>query len=208
MKTLEKVMEVNPFESQKSQKQPEKEAKAKTGIDKDIEKTMEHYNNVTKKELSFTVAERKINRFKLRTLDPVQVNILFKRIITETKSEFRKEGMFISKIIQHSYTKGYNDFILDTGDFKIEYFGYHLVGKPKNPIRIKIRGNSGTNLSQMSKYVEYDIDGEVDEYSLSVLSSNCKYNIRDKKVYDRIKSFVPKEKSIGHKFIKNKINDF
>jgi len=178
MITLEKIMEINPFNNQKSDKEPEKEGKVEFENDTSIEKTLDHYRQMD--HTNWPASVRFLHDFEPELLTPNQINTLLQKIIQETpkqKMEHYITGMIITQIIQESYEKGHNKFMLTTKDTRIQNIGHSLKGTPENPVRISIQGNTGNQLGYHSKKCRYDINGNT-EKDCGTHSKNCKYNIQ------------------------------
>jgi len=181
MKTLERKVELNPFDNQKSQNEPEKEAKVEFENDELVEKTLKQYRTL-KNELSWIKKEKQIKKQKLETLKPAQINNLLLQIIRETpkqKTEDEQTGLFLSKLIQKSYQAGNNDFILNTQDLQIHCLGKKLVGKKERPIQITIQGNTGDSCGYESKNSIFNIKGNTG-LTCGGESKNSTYNIEGK----------------------------
>jgi len=177
MKTLEKIMEVNPFESQKSEKKPESEKKVIIG-DKQIEKTLEQYQrlNITGYWIK---DEQRLSRLEPQTLTPAQIDMLLQHMVQTTnkeKLEHELSGTFLTDLIQKSYDAGYNDFILDPERIEIHRIGYELEGKPENKIKGTVKGNVGIGLGNRSENCIFNVKGDTMK-SCGHSSENSIFNI-------------------------------
>jgi formylmethanofuran dehydrogenase subunit C len=99
----------------------------------------------------------------LKVIDPVQIELLLERVIDENpiaKVNDNKMGLFLSALIQNSYTYGhYNYFRLATRESEINKLGWGLKGTKDSKIILAIDGNVGEDCGERAKYIQLDILG-------------------------------------------------
>jgi len=170
MKSLEKVMEINPFESQKSEKGPEGENKVEFEKDELVEKTLEKYSKLLPSTHTllgtflFDLFAYRLRKTKKPCLTPAQIAIfLHEAIRTSTKQKIENAvtGIYLSGLIQESYNKGNNNFFLNTQDGKIDFLGSDIIGEPSRPVKILITGNAGHCIAERSRHCKYYITGTI-----------------------------------------------
>jgi len=177
MNTLDKIMEINPFENQKSQNEPEKEKKVEYEKDEAVEKTLEQYS-IIKREKRYLSNYNEAANVLYFNLTPEQINISLQRMMVDTPKDVLEHsvtGMFLSHIIQKSYDGGHNDFVLNTMETQIPYIGYGVKGTRENHLKITVKGNAGDGFGCLSKECVYNA-GKVKSISNSF---NCIFNIDD-----------------------------
>jgi hypothetical protein len=77
-----------------------------------------------------------------------------------------RTGEFSSKLIQTSYGAGNNDFLINLNSINLSRFCKRIKGKRDDRIKIDIKGNSGNDFCNGSKYFDINIDGNVSGFSL------------------------------------------
>jgi len=169
---------LNPFEGKKPGRKAEQEQKIEFELDEKVERVLGHY----RLEITQGLGRSTQNWSIYETLKPVQIDMLLQRMIKETPKKHLELSVFLSKIIQNSYKKGYNNFTLTTKETELKMIGSRLRGMQENPIQITIRGNPGTNLGWKSENCEYNIQSA--EYSCGAESENCTYNIKGNAGYN------------------------
>jgi len=196
MTTLDKIMEINPFNNQKSQKMPEKEGKVEIEKDMLVERTLELYR--TEQIWNETIIDSVYD--EMYVLNPPQIDILLQRILKETEKRPRYidrgilgASRFITGLIQKSYDNGHNNFQLTTGGRLINCF--QLKGKEDNRLKLTIKGNAlndtgtgsencilsvegnaGVNFGFRSKNSIFNLEGNTGG-SCGQHSERCTYNI-------------------------------
>lgn len=117
-----------------------------------------------------------INEFKY-VLSPIEIQV-FLAIMPQyrDKKHFQKftEGL-LDKLVQTSYSHGYNNFTLDIDDFGKFGVLNGLMGTPKEPIRATINGSPETCATK-SQYMDLTVNGNAG-YLLGN-AKNCRALIR------------------------------
>ncbi|HII15423.1 MAG TPA: hypothetical protein HA362_03850 [Nanoarchaeota archaeon] len=71
----------------------------------------------------------------------------------------RNTGLFVTRLVQNSYKRGYNNFHIDlNGLLRIDYLGYNLQGREENPICLDIKGTAGDYLGKIASYAHIRVD--------------------------------------------------
>lgn len=98
-------------------------------------------------------------------LSPEQINLFLQQTIPYENDIYypTTTGLFLTKLMQDSYDAGNNRFCLNTGaiDTKIGWLGYKLTGRKKEPIEMRIEGDTDWCLCSTAEYVNVNVSGEV-----------------------------------------------
>src|SRR3989344_1776034 len=162
---------VNPFEG-RGFKLADVEDIRDISIDETVKNAFQKYCSLSYGDSKITL----LRKMKLDVLNQMQLNILLQKITRETeKSKVGDEvtGMYLSRLIQLSYSKGHDNFVLM---FKegISYLGYNLKGKFGKPLNITLYGDALDHCGAESKYLNMNISGNTTGY-LGSHSDSCKY---------------------------------
>jgi glutamate synthase domain-containing protein 3 len=113
-------------------------------------------------------------------LNPSQIELLLEKIIGENPLKVVNDwntGLFLTAIIQISYTYGHNNFTLTTGDSHIVYIGHELKGTIDNKIIITVDGNVGADCGQGAEYSIFRIQGNAN-YGCGLETKFSEFNIQ------------------------------
>ena len=154
---------------------PDEKKKPKEGIP-NLEGLLKKYEEVLELDyLEFAEAVNSIDQI----LEPEEINAFLQATIVfeDSKDYILNTGEFISKLIQNSYDKGYNNFILNTKSLiEIHSIGDKLEGAEKKPIEVTIEGNTKNLCGYRSKNAIFNIKGNTGEWC-GEESKNSIFNI-------------------------------
>jgi hypothetical protein len=174
---------VDPFDNLQS-KEPDKQENVESDLDEKVQKTYGLYSK-DGYDINFGYFQelrRLLKSFRLETLTPAQINHFLQKI-KETAYESRLQngatGYFFSRLITLSYLSGHDQFVLDTGDTKIDNLCYLLMARKDNPIKVIVNGNVGTFFGGGSKFCDYVVNGDSLDNFFGESSYNCRYEVNN-----------------------------
>ncbi len=141
-----------------------------TNRDSELSDLLIKYEEFLSKEINYNNIDWIVQSNTI-ILNPKEIDdFLQQTILYEKHKNYQtKTGIFISQLIQTSYNAGNNNFELNTKKLKtINRIGAYLIGKEKNPIFIKIEGNTGHRCGSTSSYSTFTIQGNT--------KNGCGYN--------------------------------
>ncbi len=97
--------------------------------------------------------------------------------LNEDREYIIATSTFISRLIQHSFNAGHNDFEINLyGMKKMMGNAAHLKGRPDEYIRVKIIGDEIGSIGRCTEFCEIDAKGKVDS-NIGYNSKNCIFKI-------------------------------
>ncbi len=145
----------------------------------EISDLLGEYEEFLNKEMDFNQIEKIIEKETI-LLTPDKIDdFLQQTILYENHKKYEENtGAFISQLIQTSYNAGNNNFELNTKKLKtISNIGAYLIGKKRNPIIIKIEGNTGYDCGSFSQNSIFNIEGNTRDHC-GHETQNCNFNIK------------------------------
>ena len=82
----------------------------------------------------------------------------------------------INSLIQESYNFGYNDFIFEMGDSRVDMFAKNLKGSKSNRMKLTIYGSVGNFIGDNSSYIDLSVQGPIGDFSFKKID-NCSVKI-------------------------------
>lgn len=136
-------MAVNPFLGKIPGRSPELVTEMDFEQDELIEQILKQYRCIKFLD-DWTTTIASISILELDVLTPKQIDVVLQRMIRyEERPVSGITGLFVSKLVQDSYDRGYNDFVLTTGNLGIDRIGWNLKGSLERKLEIKIKGHVG-----------------------------------------------------------------
>jgi len=166
MTTTVRNTELNPFEKKPKGKTPDEVQEVELG-DKAIERILGVYQGLDFPVCKVGETAEIIRDLQLEILTPGQITLLLQKALSITSTERINHyvtGIFLSALIQYSYSDGYNGFVLNTQDTHIDRMGYRLEGQKENPLEIDIRGNVGSYFGHRLDHSKIKIEGDVGDW--------------------------------------------
>ena len=111
--------------------------------------------------------QERYQRKKIPIIAPAQIDLVLQRIIHKTPKEQindRSTGIYITHLIQESYTAGNNNFTLNTKDTIINNLAYKLAGTTEQPIKLTINGNIGDKCGFDMEQLQLTINGNTEAW--------------------------------------------
>ena len=203
-----------------SDAEPERLEEIVVKKDKDVEEVVRIYHESDFKYLrndNWQNIRETYQQKKIPVLTPTQIDLTLQRIIQETQEEkinSNVTGLYITHLIQESYTAGHNNFTLNTKDTTIDCLAYKLTGTKKQPIDITINGNTGNWCGSNMKQSQVTINGNTEAWcgynmtqSQVTINGNtgnncCNYatdstiNTNNKETYEKIKANISKGNTV------------
>ena len=134
--------------------------------DKDVERVVRIYQELDVEELNNKLLWNGIREYYSRKKIPIitsaQIDLVLQRVIQETTTEQTNHyitGVYITHLIQESYTAGNNNFALNTKDTTIDDLAYRLAGTTENPITLTIQGNIGNDCGSYGEHQTITVQG-------------------------------------------------
>ena len=150
-----------------SNAEPERLEEIVVKKDKDVEEVIKIYHESDFKYLrnkNWQDIRETYRQKKTPILTPTQIDLTLQRIIQETTTEQTNHsitGLYITYLIQKSYTAGNNNFTLNTKDTTIYALAHNLTGTKKQPIKLTINGNTNGWCGSDMKYSQLTINGNI-----------------------------------------------
>jgi len=163
MTTQIRNTQINPFANKRKGRIPDELQEVEFGRDKALERILKVYQQIDSDD-EYKKRQRVLSRLKRKILTPSQIDIFLQKIIDKTtfeKINSQLTGEFLSRLIQYSYNKGYNGFVLHAQDTQIPNLGYELKGRDENRLEVCIKGYGGYHCGQQSKQSIFTIEGDV-----------------------------------------------
>lgn len=167
--SLETAMGPDPFSGKTWERKPEEIVEVGVEEDPLVERILEKHHFCVKYVSSlFREKIGFLSELEVDALTPSQINRVLQEIIDRDANVLDEvTGLFLGRLIQVSYDAGYNDFVLTTGDYRVNYFGRKLEGLPEKKLKMGIQGNVGYGFGVHSQYAAFTVHGSVGEWSAS-----------------------------------------
>ena len=88
-------------------------------------------------------------------LTPSQIDLVFQRLLRIPYKRNVDPSIYISVLMQKSYDRGYNGFVLHTQNTLLDDLGGWVRGTPKRPMRVTIEGDTGIATGRASRYCSF-----------------------------------------------------
>lgn len=111
-------------------------------------------------------------------LEPTRISILMNKVMD---FDYDHEGvilggLFGNILIQKAFDNGYNDFYLDTKDFRVDFLGYKLKGNNEKSLKLSIDGNAWNNFGKEAEFCDFKVDGTCMGY-VGYDARNCSFKL-------------------------------
>jgi len=188
--------------------------------DEDVEEVIKIYRGLNWKRLrneTWMNIHETYQQKKIPILIPTQIDLVLQRVIQETPTEqtnHRITGLYITHLIQESYTAGNNNFTLNTKDTTIYALAHNLTGTKKQPIKLTINGNTGNDCGTGMKQSQLTINGNtrdncgwfMKQSQVTIngdtgnwcgeYSTDSTINTNNKETYEKIKANISKGNTV------------
>lgn len=191
---------LNPFGKGK---RPEKVDNIDCGLDEVLQECFKFYKGVCFGNHDVAYVYDVLERTKhIPVLNPNHIDIFLQMILKEVDTLFVEDlytGLILTKLIESSHKEGNNDFYLHTGESRIMFIGYKLVGRPR--LKLYIEGNAWHRMAEASENVDYVVTGDIGN-STCYKAKNCSFRLYS---YLGFMYFPPRD-TYGCKFyVKNEL---
>ena len=138
--------------------------------DKDVEEVVRIYHSLDVEKLNnkwWNDIRGYYSQKNIPVLIPTQIDFVLQRIIQETitkQTNDRITGLYITHLIQESYTAGNNNFTLNTKDTTIDNLAHDIIGAKERPLKLAIQGNTGYFCGEKMSGVIINVNGSVGDY--------------------------------------------
>jgi len=109
----------------------------------------------------------RINQNITEVLRPAEINSFLHstRIYEDHQRYSWKTALVLSSLIQNSYNKGYNHFMLTNPDHpNLPFMGAYIIGQEKNPLYLTLQGDVGVRCGERARYCVLNFNGDVDRF--------------------------------------------
>ena len=94
-------------------------------------------------------------------------------------------GRFTSKLVQESYRKGENGFVLDAGGISgLKNLCHKVEGSKDKKLKIEVRGNPGEGFCSCAQYSVITL--EKPDYSCGIYTTGCDFRVQSKSHAEKI----------------------